>query len=96
MGLCEQAHLTRLSSQELRYERNRYVVLQRADGYGYAQPCAEGQVSLNVTAGGIIRRGAAYYYTLTVIALFVCVMITVIGVREAPSLPGKFQRSRQR
>src|SRR5260370_18969268 len=43
-----------------------------------------GQVSLNVTAGGIIRRGAAYYYALTAIALFVCVMITVIGVREAP------------
>jgi len=50
-----------------------------------------GQVSLNVTAGGIIRRGAAYYYTLTAIALFVCVMITVIGVREAPLSARKIQ-----
>src|SRR6266566_4461491 len=50
-----------------------------------------GQVSLNVTAGGIIRRGAAYYYTWTAIALFVCVMITVIGVREAPLSARKIQ-----
>jgi DNA-binding SARP family transcriptional activator len=29
MSLCERAHLTRLSSQELRYERNRYVGMRR-------------------------------------------------------------------
>jgi tetratricopeptide (TPR) repeat protein len=34
MSLCERAHLTRLSSQELRYERNRYVGMRRQ-----SQPC---------------------------------------------------------
>jgi len=40
------------------------------------------QVSLTSTSGDIIRRGATLFYILTAIALFVGMLITVIGVHE--------------
>ena len=46
-----------------------------------------GSVSLTSTGAGIIRQGANLFYLLTGIALFVGLLITVIGVREIRYVP---------
>jgi MFS family permease len=44
-------------------------------------------VSLHSIQASTIRNGAFFYYLCTIVALFICAVITVIGVREAPFLP---------
>ncbi|HLH61062.1 MAG TPA: MFS transporter [Ktedonobacteraceae bacterium] len=46
-----------------------------------------GSVSLTSTSAGIIRQGAGLFYLLTGIALFVGLIMTVIGVREKRYIP---------
>ena len=44
-------------------------------------------VNLHSIEANAIRNGAVVYYISTIVVLFICVLITVIGVREAPLLP---------
>jgi MFS family permease len=45
------------------------------------------QVHLNSTGTPLIRNGAIFYYTCTITILLICVVITVLGVREKPLAP---------